>query len=143
MIKFLLDTTATWSSFFEKYLGGENGDGVDKGQYEVLENVFDILSIVLWVVLGIVGAFGAIYAIYLGVQLARADEQGRRDDAKKHLITVCIAVGVTIVLILFFNTFLPMILGAFVKTDIWGEDPPGGNNPDQTFITPLRMLLRV
>lgn len=106
----LLGVASSWSEFFQKLkenLGGYSGT------YDVLNSVFNILSIVLWVVLGIVGAVGAIYAIYLGVKLARADEQSKRDEAKKHLITVAIAVGVTVVLILFFNTFLPMILDAF------------------------------
>ena len=106
----LLGVASSWSQFFNN-LKDDLGDY--SGTYDVLNSVFNILSIVLWVVLGIVGAVGAIYAIYLGVKLARADEQGKRDEAKKHLITVAIAVGVTVVLILFFNTFLPMILDAF------------------------------
>ena len=106
----LLGVASSWSEFFQN-LQEDLGDY--SGTYEVLNSVFNILSIVLWVVLGIVGAVGAIYAIYLGVKLARADEQSKRDEAKKHLITVAIAVGVTVVLILFFNTFLPMILDAF------------------------------
>ena len=100
-----------WTDFFaEKNLGGTN---------VLLGEVFNIISIVLWVVLGVVGAIGAVYAIYLGVRLARADEQSKRDDAKKHLITVCIAIGVTIALILVFNTFLPAIISAFnVNPDV-------------------------
>lgn len=105
----LLALAGSWSDFFS---GFENQD-----KYAVLQSVFNILSIVLWVVLGIVGAVGAIYAIYLGVRLARAEDQSKRDEAKKHLITVAIAVGVTIVFILFFNTFLPMLLDAFGVKD--------------------------
>lgn len=116
---------ASWSAFFKNLNLTTTGD--NGGIYTVLNDVFNILSIVLWVVLGLVGAIGAIYAVYLGVKLARADEQGKRDEAKKHLITVAIAVGVTIVLILFFNTFLPMILSA-VGLDEKGTDSviPGG-----------------
>lgn len=116
---------ASWSAFFKNLNLSTTGD--NGGIYTVLNDVFNILSIVLWVVLGLVGAIGAIYAVYLGVKLARADEQGKRDEAKKHLITVAIAVGVTIVLILFFNTFLPMILSA-VGLDEKGTDSviPGG-----------------
>ena len=98
---------ASWTEFIE------NMNGLETSQRELLGQVFNIISIVLWVVLAIVGAIGSIYAIYLGVQLARADEQGKRDDAKKHLITTVIAVGVTVALILVFNIFLPMILDAF------------------------------
>lgn len=116
----LLGVASSWSDYF-KNLEDKLGDY--SGTYEVLNSLFNILSIVLWVVLGIVGAVGAIYAIYLGVKLARADEQGKREEAKKHLITVAIAIGVTVVLILFFNIFLPMILDAF---HIGGASDLGG-----------------
>ena len=132
---------SSWTGFFDEYLNEEQAKNT------ILTTIFQILTIALWVILGIVGAFGAIYAIYLGIQLARADEQGRRDDAKKHLITVCIAVGVTIVLILFFNTFLPMILSAFVDKDTGGwksssKTNNNNNNNNPSFIKPLLMMLR-
>ncbi len=103
----LLNVVWSWADYITTYFSGSDD------QKAVLQQVFDIVGIVLWVVIGIVGAVGAVYAIYLGVQLARADEQGKRDDAKKHLITVCVAVGVTLALILVFNTFLPALVSAF------------------------------
>lgn len=123
----LLNLVSDWGGFIN------NMDGLTSAQIDLLNSVFSIISTVLWVVLAIVGAIGAIYAIYLGVQLAKADEQGKRDDAKKHLITTVIAVGVTVALILVFNIFLPMILDAFQvgqsggsgNTDI-GNDEGGG-----------------
>lgn len=126
----LLNLVSDWGGFIN------NMDGLTSDQIELLNSVFSIISTVLWVVLAIVGAIGAIYAIYLGVQLAKADEQGKRDDAKKHLITTVIAVGVTVALILVFNIFLPMILDAFQvgqsggsgNTDI-GNDEGGGKGP--------------
>lgn len=125
----LLNVVWSWSDYFKNF-----SDNTD--QTAVLTEVFKIISIILWVVLGIVGAIGAVYAIYLGVQLARADEQGKRDDAKKHLITVIIAVGVTLALILVFNTFLPALLSAFNVKDSAGEfETP-------TLITPIVSLLK-
>ena len=87
-----------WSDFFPT-----------GSKYEWLADVFDTIEIVMFVIMGIIGAAGAIYAIYLGIQLARAEDQSKRDDAKKHLITVAIAIGVTVVLILFFTKLLPFI----------------------------------
>ena len=118
---------ASWTGFI-------NGmTGLDTDQRELLGEVFNIISIVLWVALAIVGAVGSVYAIYLGVQLARADEQGKRDDAKKHLITTVIAVGVTLALILVFNVFLPMILDAFdVGGSVNREEPPEGSDQGGT-----------
>ena len=112
---------ASWTEFIE------NMNGLETSQRELLGQVFNIISIVLWVVLAIVGAIGSIYAIYLGVQLARADEQGKRDDAKKHLITTVIAVGVTVALILVFNIFLPMLLDAFGV----GQSVTDGGNQEE------------
>ena len=119
---------ASWTEFIE------NMSGLETSQRELLGQVFNIISIVLWVVLAIVGAIGSIYAIYLGVQLARADEQGKRDDAKKHLITTVIAVGVTIALILVFNIFLPMLLDAFGvgQSVTSGGGGNQGEDPSQT-----------
>ena len=98
-------------------------------KYGWMNSIFGTISIVLYIIMGVVGAAGAVYAIYLGIQLARADEQSKRDDAKKHLITVLIAVAVTIVLVLFFNLLLPMIVDAFVEvpTEISGEKPTTPN----------------
>lgn len=108
----LLNVVWSWSDYIKQYV--ESGSGTDT----ILQEVFKIIGIVLWVIIAVVGAIGAVYAIYLGIQLARADEQGKRDDAKKHLITVCIAVGVTIALILVFNTFLPALISAFQVTPV-------------------------
>ena len=106
----LLNVVWSWSDYIKQYV--DQGSGTDT----VLSEVFNIISMVLWIILAVVGAVGAVYAIYLGVRLARADDQGKRDDAKKHLITVCIAVGVTLALILVFNTFLPALISAFQVT---------------------------
>lgn len=123
----LLNYADSWKDFIN------NMPGLDD-QKELLGQVFNIISIVLWVVLAIVGAIGSIYAIYLGVQLARADEQGKRDDAKKHLITTVVAVGVTVALILVFNIFLPMILDAFGvgQSVTKGGGNTAGEDPSQT-----------
>ncbi len=127
-----------WSDYFSQFGKGSAGTS------EILDEVFSIISIVLWVVLGIVGAVGAVYAIYLGVQLARADEQGKRDDAKKHLITVFIAIGVTIALILIFNTFLPALISAFNKPEALSTGTTGGEGGEggTGMLYPLLAMLR-
>ncbi len=101
-----------WASVFSPENLNKFGANYEE-KFGWIRNVFDPISIVLYVILGIVGAAGAIYAIYLGIQLARADEQGKRDEAKKHLITVLIAIAVTVVLIVFFNELMPLIVEAF------------------------------
>ena len=126
-------------NFISNLLGWATLFPADNVTYGWMGNVFGTISIVLYVIMGLVGAVGAIYAIYLGVQLARADEQGKRDDAKKHLITVLITVAVTVVLVLFFNELLPLIVQAFIGTDI--NNPSKPNQPAGV-ITALKMIIR-
>ncbi len=125
----------SWAAYFNKFFQG------DDNTRKLLSQTFSIISSVLWVVLGVVGAIGAIYAIYLGVQLARAEDQSKRDDAKKHLITVFIAIGVTIALIVIFNVALPALVSAFVDPnalDVPDKKPEGGTS----IIKPILSLLK-
>ena len=88
------------------------------GKYEWLNQLFDVLNPILYAIMAVVGAAGAIYAIILGVNLAKAEDTSKRDEAKKHLITVLIAVAVTIALVLFFTQLLPLIINSFLPSDI-------------------------
>ena len=86
-------------------------NGADK--FTWINYVYKYLEPTLWAILAIVGAAGAIYAIVLGVNLAKAEDTAKRDEAKKRLIYVLIAVAVTIALVLFFNLLLPYLIQAF------------------------------
>lgn len=97
---------SAWSDYFNEIL-------TDETAKKAAADALNVVTLVLWIILAAVGAAGIIYSIYLGVKLARAEDQSKRDEAKKHLITVVIAIVVTLVLIVFFNTLLPMILKAF------------------------------
>ena len=108
-------------------------------KYEWMGDVFGAIEIVMYILMGLVGAAGAIYAIYLGINLARAEEQGKRDDCKKHLITVFIAVAVTIVFVLFFNLLLPMIVKAIIGKGI----DKNGNLLPKTMISALGSMLHI
>lgn len=79
-----------------------------------LAQLFGVINPILYAIMAVVGAAGAIYAIILGVNLAKAEDTSKRDEAKKHLITVLIAVGVTIAFVLFFNLLMPKIILAFM-----------------------------
>lgn len=100
----LLNAVWSWSEFFQTYAGTAN---------EAVKKACDWITAGVWIVFGIVGLAGVVYSIYLGVQLARADDQSKRDDVKKHFVTVIIALAVTLVLVLFFLHILPAIISAF------------------------------
>ena len=86
-------------------------------EYAWVQQLLDVLNPLLYTIMAIVGAAGAIYAIILGVNLAKAEDTSKRDEAKKHLITVLIAVGVTVALVLFFTQLMPEIIGAFLPNE--------------------------
>ena len=115
----MLQALGRISTILGKFNFGEND-----AQFNWLNQLYKYLGPVLWAIMAIVGAAGAIYAIILGVNLARAEDQSKRDEAKKRLVTTLIAVGVTIALVIFFNTLLPMIIAAFAGDGVtW--DPNG------------------
>ena len=100
---------------FLSLLGGW-GDITWPAAYNWLPSLFNVLYPLLYAIMAVVGAAGAIYAVVLGINLARAEDQSKRDEAKKRLITTIIAVAVTILLVVFFNELLPMIIKAFIGT---------------------------
>lgn len=113
-------------------LGADGGpinswqDLAQVSQLSWVDDLFNWLGPVLWAIMAVVGAAGVVYSIFLGVNLARAEDQSKRDEAKKRLITTIIAVAVVIVLVIFFNTLLPMIIGAFIKSDGSSNVETGG-----------------
>ena len=110
----------TWSSI------AGNLEGVD----DWLPALLNAVEWILWIALILVGACGAIYAIYVGVKMARADSSDQREEAKKRLINIIVSIVVTIALILFFNLILPLILnslGVFESYQGGGQIGDGGN----------------
>ena len=106
----LLNTPFSWTGFFSEMLG--NSEAGTAGN-EAVTKALDWVTNGVWILFGLVGLAGVIYSIYLGIQLARAEDQSKRDDAKKHLTTVIIALGVTLLLVVFFLHLLPAIVYAF------------------------------
>ncbi len=97
--------------------GDQSGTKTEgSGSWEWVDNLIGNLKPILYALMLIVAAAGAVYAIILGVNLAKAEDTSKRDEAKKHLITVLIAVGVTIALVLFFTELLPTIIKAFTTS---------------------------
>ena len=93
-------------------------DGKTYAGYEWVVKLFDYIGPILYAILAVVGAAGVIYSIVLGINLAKAEDQSKRDEAKKRMVTTIIAVAVTLVLIIFFNELLPLIIDAIRKGTI-------------------------
>ena len=120
-----LEGITTWESL-AAYFGEDNW----------ISTLLSSISWILWVALILVGACGAVYAIYIGVKMARADSSEQREEAKKRLINIIVAIVVTIALILFFNLLLPVILNAFNVFDELA-------NMEQTSITNIAQTARL
>ena len=82
-------------------------EGIDQVQ-GTLETIF---RYIISPVIAVVAALGAVYAIFIGVKMARADNAEQRDEMKKKLIWIVIGVVVMIALIILFN-----LLPSLVKT---------------------------
>ena len=83
----------------------------------IIAPVLEVLNALLWPCIAIVGAVGMIYCIFLGVKLAKADEQNSREKAKKDLIGAIIGFLVIFVLIVGLKIAMP-ILEEWVKSQI-------------------------
>ena len=125
----------TWGSIGDQLSGTENW----------LPALLDAVEWILWIALILVGACGAIYAIYVGVKMARADSSDQREEAKKRLINIIVSIVVTIVLILFFNLVLPTILWNLnVFNSYQGSDDTtqgGGGSSLNAIINTARVLI--
>ena len=83
----------------------------------ILAPVLEVLNAILWPAIGLVGRIGTIYCIVLGVKLAKADEAGSREKAKKDLIGAIIGFVCIFVLIIGLKIAMP-ILEDWVTTQI-------------------------
>lgn len=92
-------------------------NGVDP-KFTWIQEITQAIDTLLWPLLIVVAACGTIYAVVLGVNMARADSTEKREEAKKRLINLLIGIAITIGLILFFKLLITTILPAF-GFDAW------------------------
>ncbi len=69
----------------------------------VAQPIVDLLNLALIPALGIVGALGAIYCIFLGAKLAKAEEQQDREKAKQSLKNAIVGFLLIFILIVVLN----------------------------------------
>ena len=100
---------------------GENKTNEDlvQGAGAISETVVNTIKSVLVPILGIVGAAGVIWAIVLGINMARADSAEKREESKKRLISLIVGIVIMVVLIFFFLFGFEEVLkavGVYEKT---------------------------
>ena len=67
---------------------------------EVSKPIVNLIKNLLGPVIGIVGALGSIYCVFLGVKFAKAEEPQEREKAKSHLKNAIIGFVLIFVLML-------------------------------------------
>lgn len=72
----------------------------------IVNPVISGLNTALWVVIAVVLTAGMVYAVYLGVQLARADSEDKRADAKKRMLWFILAFVLTTLVLVLVNLFI-------------------------------------
>lgn len=88
------------------------------GSFSWLNDVYSVLPSILWSILAIVGGAGTVYAVVLGVNLAKSESDDKRKTASSRIKNTIIGVGVLLLLVLFINIFLPMILHAISPENV-------------------------
>jgi Na+-driven multidrug efflux pump len=78
----------------------------DNPELAFLKPIVDAIEAILWPLLILVATAGTIYAVILGVTMAKAETADKREEAKKRIINAVLALVITIVLILLFRLFI-------------------------------------
>lgn len=103
--------------FWKKWYGNDlTADQVKKldNDFGWIETIYNSIMTILVPILAIVAAAGIIWAIVLGIQMARADSTEKREEAKKRLIGLVVGIAILVVLIIFFTTLFPVILRSLI-----------------------------
>lgn len=95
---------------------GSGNSGADSGVVDInngawswVGDIIDAVNKLLYPILILVGTAGVIYAVYLGVNLARADSADKQKEAKQRMINALIGLVSIIALILLLKLFCQML----------------------------------
>ncbi len=97
----------------------------DADKWGWVTSITNFLKTLLPYVLIVVATAGTIYAVVLGVKMARAEDASAREEAKKRIINFIIALAVTVVLILLLQLFANNI-GKWLGIEVPDSNIVGG-----------------
>lgn len=78
-----------------------------------IDSVKPILETATLVVLGIIASLGTVFGLYVGFKLARAEDEGRRREAKQQLLWSILATIVVVTIFVLLSTLLNPDTGIF------------------------------
>ena len=105
-------------NFWRNWYGNEMTDAKIQemeAEFGWVRQIVDAIKTILVPILAIVAAAGIIWAIVLGVQMARADSTDRREEVKKRLIGLIIGIAVLVIVMLFFLFLFPTIMKSMLN----------------------------
>ena len=85
---------------------------------KVSQPIIDLIKSLLSPVIGIVGALGSIYCVFLGVKFAKAEEPQEREKAKSHLKNAIIGFVLIFVLMLVLRLTIDPLTKWATKTTV-------------------------
>ena len=87
------------------WLGMLGGNQTDR-----IGDVVGIVKGVFWALMGLFSIAAIMFAIYVGMKLARAEEEGKRKEAKQQLLWTIIAIVAVIGIVTILNlVIMPLI----------------------------------
>ena len=87
---------------------GDGGTGMDSIN-AVTNNIKNYVGIVTAVFLSICALLVLLFAIYVGFKMAKAEDDGKRTEAKKQLIYSIIGVLSIVIIVVIFQAILPLL----------------------------------
>lgn len=115
-----------------------DGDAVDK-KWGWVTDVTTFLNQALVYILILVATAGTIYAVILGVKMARAEDATAREEGKKKIINFVIALAATVLLIVLLKLFCTYLPG-WIGLDKPIKDPTGETTTGGSVIGLLNMM---
>ena len=109
--------------------------GIGGAANDTLEAVLNALNWIFTAILAVAAVVATIYAIFVGVKMARANNAEEREEAKKKVIYTVIGIAVAIALIILIQILLPKI------TEWTGYKPAKPETDGGGFIGLLKMGL--
>lgn len=94
------------------------GEGVVQSAWSAFKKVFNTIMPVL---LGVVGLFGIIYCIVLGVNYAKAEDTNAREEAKKRFVGAIVGIVVAAILM----AIIWIVLGSSALDGLFQTDTSG------------------
>ena len=93
------------------FAASEGGSGIPQtGFSKVVEPIINLLDQILWPLIAVVGAVGALYCVLLGIKFAKAEEPQDREKAKSHLKNAIIGFVLIFVLMVVLKLLTPVMV---------------------------------